>query len=655
MPDWNTDAQFADVIDQRFLGTNRQIDSFLDGGTAGKFLVIASKGMGKTLLLRHKRKRLEEDHKDYFLIPRNGTADYVRLPNSPTKGLLALMETHRFWQDVWTIAIASSALLNFPHRLTDAEQLSALGELKRADLPQEIENELTSALTGGHRMLRSPSAILDIILQSDTKVVARARANGLQVITDLFNQYISSGCAVFIDSFDQAINTAFPDNLEIWCNGQTGLLKAAWELSRHNRHAKIFVTVRQEAYSYFRDPEKNNIKGSALLIEYSDGDLRTIFEKAIAHYEKLASVEEFLGVEQIYNGYLHMKEDSFGYICRHTIGVPRWLMVIGEAISNARQGRGLLTDKDKIKKQQKIISVLVNQKSAELSRDYLLDEMAAFYKGDTPERFIEGCLARIGSTVLSIAALKRNTEKLMESGWRGTTHPFCLLYNLGLLGHVARSADGTRNHQKFQKPYQFDWNYDQILPKKTSKHYLLHPALHNLVQVQNASFRFNKVRIGDGLTWTKKHEDQLRVETVRIFISYAHVDSATVSTIASVMEEHLNAKSVLHDIWFDKWKMRAGKWVQDQMDAGLTESDYLVLIVSKASLASSAVAVEWKTKFGEKISSNADRIFPFLLDDVSFSELPRFVSNIFAYRHEGRRENVIRLVEDILYWHETAP
>lgn len=522
-------------------------------------------------------------------------------------------------------------------------------------MPQEIARELACALTGEHRAFRSPSAILDIFLQSDTKIVARARANGLQVINDLFNQYISSGCAIFIDSFDQAINTAFPDNLQIWCNGQTGLLKAAWELSRHNRHAKIFVTVRQEAYSYFRDPEKNNIKGSALLIEYNDRDLKIIFEKAIAHYEKLSSVEEFLGVKNIYNGYLRMKEDSFGYICRHTIGVPRWLMVIGESISNARQGRGILTEKTEIKKQQKLISMLVNQKSAELSRDYLMDEMAAFYRGDTPERFINGCLAKIGSTVLSIESLKRITEKLIESGWSGTTHPFCLLYNLGLLGHVARSADATRNYQKFQKPYQFDWNYHQILPKRAFKHYLLHPALHNLVQVQNGSFRFNKVRIGDNLPWTPKQEKQVRAETIRIFISYAHSDSIAVSAIANLMDDYLNAKSVLHDIWFDQWKMRAGKWFQDQMEEGLTDSDYLVLIASKASLASSAVAVEWKIAFGDKISSDSDRVFPFLLDGTRFEDLPKYLSNIFAYRYEDKRENVIRLVEDILYWHEVTP
>lgn len=655
MSDWNTDAQFAAVIDERFLGTNSQIDSFLNSGTNGKFLVIASKGMGKTLLLRHKRKQIEENHRDYFLIPRNGTADYVKLPASPTKGLLVQMEEHSFWQDLWTLSIATSALLNFPHKLTELEQQAANKEIARAELPLDIESELIAALTASHRILRSPSAVLDIFLQSDTKAVAKARAKGLQIIADLFNAHINSGCAIFIDSFDQALNTAYPENLNIWCNGQTGLLKAAWELSRHNRHAKIFVTLRQEAYSYFRDPEKNNIKGSALLIEYSDEDLRRIFEKAIAHYESLPTIEEFLGVKQIYNGYLKVREDAFSYICRHTIGVPRWLMVIGESISNARHGRGILNTADQIKKQQKLISIIVNKKSAELGRDYLVDEMSAFYKGDTPDRFIDSFLARIGSTVLSISALERITEKLIGSGWTGTLHPFCLLYNLGLLGHVAIGADGLRYHQHFARPYQFDWNYHCILPKANQVHYLLHPALHNLVQTKNSAFRFNHVRIGDGLPWGKKQELQVKRETVRIFISYAHSDDKIVVEIANAIEEYFSNKSILHDIWFDKWKMKAGKWFQDQMAAGLTDSDYLILVASKSSLASNAVAAEWKTKFADKLSAGDDRVFPFLLPDASFSDLPKYLANIYSYRYDGSREVVNRLVEDILYWHDATP
>ena len=655
MPDWNTDAQFADVIDERFLGANNQIDSFLSSGTNGKFLIIASKGMGKTLLIRHKRKQIETEHRDYFLIPRNGTADYVVLPNSPTKGLLKLMETHQFWQDLWTISIAVSALLNFPHNISDAERASILGELKRAELPQDIENELVAAFSGKHRMLRSPSSILDKYLQSEIKLVERARAKGLQVLTDLFNLSISSGCAIFIDSFDQAINTVFPDNLEIWCNGQCGLLKAAWELSRHNRHVKIYTTIRQEAYSYFQDKEINNIKGSVLLIEYTQEDLELIFAKAIEHYESLSSVEEFLGVKQIFNGYLHIRENAFDYICRHTTGVPRWLMVIGEAISNARHGRGKLTEAQAIKKQQKVISALVNKISTDLSKDYLTKEMSAFYKGDTPDRFIEGFLSKIGSTVLSIANLNRITEKLVQFGWAGTTHPFCLLFNLGLLGIVRKTPDGTRRQQVFQKPYQFDWDYDCILPKDNSILYLIHPALHNLIQTKNSAFNFNKVRIGDGLPWTRKQSIQVKEETIRLFISYSHLDSPIVSTIATAIEDQLNIKSRLHDIWFDKWKMRAGRWFQDQMDIGLNESDYLILIVSKSSMDSNAVALEWKLKFSEKLTSGTDSVFPFLLEEASFESLPQFLKPIYAYKYDGTRATINRLVDDILYWRDQTP
>ena len=653
MKDWNTDAQFADIIDERFLGTNSQIDNFLSAGMGGKFLVVASKGMGKTLLLRHKRKHIEENHKDFVVIPRGQSADYVILPNSPTKGLLTLLEDHAFWQDLWTISIATSALLSFPHKLSEIERAFVVRELDRAELPITLEAELTNALSIGQRVHRNPSSILDILLQSEIKTIARARAKGQQVLISLFNSYITSGCAIFIDSFDQAINTAFPENLKIWCNGQTGLLKAAWELSRNNRHAKIYITLRQEAYSSYRDPEKNNIKGSALLIEYTEDDLRSIFAKAVMHYEGLRSIGEFLGVEKIYNGYLRIQEDSFSYLCRHTIGVPRWLMVIGEAISNTRQERGLITKDQQVKKQQKLIAGIVNDKSAELGVDYLVDEMKAFYKGGTPEKYIESFLASIGSTVLSLSALKRIRDRFISCGWIGTEHPFCLLYNLGLLGHVAASADGVRNYQKFRRPYQFDWMYDSVLPDNSETHYLLHPSIHSLVQTKNGCFRFNKILIGNGIQWTKKMEKQLRKETLRIFISYAHEDYADVSNIASVIEEHLSAKSVLHDIWLDKWKMKAGKLFHDQMSTGLTDSDYLVLIVSKASMASSAVAIEWKTKFSSKIKADDDRVFPFLLQDSSFADLPEYLRDVFAYKYDGGKEKVIRLVDDMLFWHSS--
>ena len=106
----------------------------------------------------------------------------------------------------------------------------------------------------------------------------------------------------------------------------------------------------------------------------------------------------------------------------------------------------------------------------------------------------------------------------------------------------------------------------------------------------------------------------------------------------------------MHDIWLDKWKMRGGKLFQDQMIAGINESDFLVFMVSDNSLKSNAVSVEWKTKFSEKLSFGEDRVFPFLIDGTPFESLPPYLQNIFSYRYDNKEQNIIKLVEDILFW-----
>lgn len=652
MTAWNTDAQLADSVDEKFLATTPQIDSFLNGGTQGKFILASAKGMGKTLLLRHKRSRIENSHKDYYLIPRNETADYVILPAFPPKELIELMEDSLFWQDIWILAMAISTLLNFPHNISDSELISITSELERSELPKDISEEIKKAFRSEYVIQRTPSGVLNILLQASARTLQKTRTRGLQIVTELFGRYITSGCAVFIDSFDQALNKAFPENLSVWCSGQGGLMKAAWELSRYNRHIKIYVTVRQEAFSDFTDPEINNIKGSMLLIKYSKSDLEDIFTKAIQHYEGLSSISEFIGLPYVFNGYLGIKESPFDYIYRHTTGSPRWLMVIGESISNSRKERGLIRNKTAFEQRQKTISNLVNLTSSEFATDLIFSEISPFLQGDTPERFIDNLLGQIGSTVLSLANLKRIAEKFIVSGWCGSAHPFCLLYNFGLLGIVSLSPDGTEYKQYFKKPYEFDWKFEHLLPTDPEMYYLIHPSIHHLIKTKNYNFTYNRVRIGDDLLWGEKESRQVRSDKVRIFVSYSHDDLFLVKQIVENLQKYLSEQSKIHDIWFDQWKMRSGRWFQDQMNAGLAESDDLILIVSKNSLGSNAVAVEWKTKFQRKISIGADTIFPLIIDDTPYSELPDYLSNIHAYRYDGKIDCIIRLADDMLFWKE---
>ena len=68
------------------------------------------------------------------------------------------------------------------------------------------------------------------------------------------------------------------------------------------------------------------------------------------------------------------------------------------------------------------------------------------------------------------------------------------------------------------------------------------------------------------------------------------------------------------------------------------------------SLGSNAVAVEWKTKFNKKISKGEDSVFPFIIDDTPYEDLPEFLKQIYSYRYENDRDKIIKLVEDILFW-----
>ena len=200
MNTWNTDAQFAKEIHSEYIFTNQRIESFLNN--YDQFLIVAAKGMGKTLLMRYKRALVENDDPSIILIPRNETSDYVTLPASPGKELVTAMHDSKFWEDIWTLAISISALLHFPHRISENEKKTIIQELTRTALPEHVQDDLKAAFSQTFHRERFPSSVLDILLQEGKRSIENMRATSLQIIHDLFVKYISSACFLFIDSFE---------------------------------------------------------------------------------------------------------------------------------------------------------------------------------------------------------------------------------------------------------------------------------------------------------------------------------------------------------------------------------------------------------------------------------------------------------------------
>ncbi len=654
MKNWIHDAQFIDEINDEYLIKNNKIRGFLAKNHYDKLSIVASKGMGKTLLMRHKRKSIESapSQAGLLLIPKNETSDYVDLPKTPPLSLLADMKQMRFWEVIWKMSIMISCLLNFRHNVSELESKSIQSKLESAKLPNELANSLKLAFSSSkeHYDELRPSDVLHRLLDTDKKQLEAIRKTGYRKIWEIYLKQITSGCFVFIDSFDQALNSTY-DDLEIWRSAQCGLLKASWEVSRHNRHVKVFTTIRQEAYASFNDSEKPNILGSILLLEYNKKDLEKIFVSSIKAFTDCKTMEEFIGLKQIYNRYLGRPEKLFDYIHRHIIPTPRWLTMMGEVISNLRTGKVLIKDDKKRKKHNRALANAVNKASSDFALTYLCGEKKLFFKGIEPEDYLKTLSNSVKSNILSQNHISK-ISKIFQNN-NGDSHPFCLLRNLGLLGIISKNSSSTRKYQSFKKPYEFDWNHINILPDDdASAVYLIHPCLHDYLQQSNTKFRHYNIKIGDGQLWTATQEKNLSKQTVRVFVSHAKKDRKSVIDIATTVENYFDDQGVFNDIWLDEWKLRSGAWVQDQMYAGLESSDFLILALSKNSITSKAVKVEWKSKFQEKINYGVDSVFPFIIDDTLFSDMPTYLKNIFTYRYENKEENAIKLARDILFWVE---
>jgi len=101
---WPIDGKDHRDVNYKNLYQNQKIDKFF---TSDRTILIAAKGMGKTLLLRSKKYLLENSEDGHIIIPKNLEADYPQLMGDfPKQGL----ESETLWRDLWMICIIFSVM-----------------------------------------------------------------------------------------------------------------------------------------------------------------------------------------------------------------------------------------------------------------------------------------------------------------------------------------------------------------------------------------------------------------------------------------------------------------------------------------------------------------------------------------------------------------
>lgn len=136
-----------------------------------------------------------------------------------------------------------------------------------------------------------------------------------------------------------------------------------------------------------------------------------------------------------------------------------------------------------------------------------------------------------------------------------------------------------------------------------------------------------------------------------VFISYSSQDAPRTVVFAERL------KSLGHSVWLDKWEIRPGHNVSQRIERGLQDSEFLILMVSHASIVSGWVEQEWRQKFSEEISSKQVKTICVRLEQCEvppmlrgklyvdgFPEVEAAAASISSAIAEHRNENFSRPV-----------
>ena len=473
---WTVDAddiRVAEDFNESLLHHTPEIDGFLDRDD--KFIVIGTKGFGKTLLLKAKRILYQREGRAACL-PVGALLDKPIGDKIFSRELLAFFAVSPLpWSKIWLTAICLAIL----------KHVGAVRELKVGPGLAGLiaDEELHGVIDHFVRLLDfTPSELQRCGTDTDGHLVPRLRA-------------VTSPVAIFIDGVDEYFNkhveglASHPSvtgelSPNVWHFAQLGLVEVAYQLRRINHHVKVYAAVRKEAYARLAKTTvmAQQYRGSAVDIAYSPQSLREIFVNNVrlvksdmmVSPERLRAdpLEAFLGRTAVTDTDTREQEEVFAYICRHTLLRPRDLMTIGERLATLRRDE---------RRSELRLKEVVHQAAAEIAQEYLAE--IAPHVGNLE---LEGLLQLLPGNVLS----RDEVESLFLEHSLATggdeKHVFSALYRVGLLGYVHHDRVRGEWVQRFLRPGEATLESDGKLPPAT--HYLLHPVLSDVIARVNPAY-----------------------------------------------------------------------------------------------------------------------------------------------------------------------
>lgn len=489
---WTVDAddiQVADDFDESLIHRTPEIDSFLRSDRDDKFIVIGTKGFGKTLLLKAKR----------ILYQREGRATCLptrALLDKPIGDKIFGREELAFfiasplpWSKLWLTAIAV-ATLKRGGALDDVRVGPGLASLIADTQLHSVIDHFVRLLDFTPRQLQRCSADTDGHLVPRLRSLSAPVAIFIDGVDEYFNKHVESA-----PSHPSVTGELSPN---VWHFAQLGLVEVAYQLRRINHHVKVFAAVRKEAYARLARATAmaQQYRGSAVDIAYSPQSLREIFvnnvrlvkNDLLAKPSSHDPLEAFLGRTMVTDAYTREEENAFDYILRHTLLRPRDLMTIGERLAAVRPDE---------RRHEVRFKEVVNMGATEIAHEYLAE--IAPHVGNLE---LERLLRVLPGNVLTRQELERLFLEHSVATGGEEKHVFCALYRVGLLGYVHHDRIRGEWAQRFLRPGEATLEPDGMLPQ--ASHYLLHPVLTDVIGRMNPVYLQRMHRgniVGYGRVW----------------------------------------------------------------------------------------------------------------------------------------------------------
>ncbi len=501
---WMTDGSYIRKIgdwDDKTFVSNFSIESFLDTERDAKYFVIATKGFGKTFLIRYKRILYQRMYKDWNFIPEDSLVD-KSTPSIDFKNKKNLFKKEETWRDIWLLSILLSTLKNmrkYPNP-SNSEEISEIDSLS-----------IVSRLLQGHEEI--PVDYLATIINKYHEDLSPLKEELNNLLAVIRGRKIST-TIIFIDGVDEIFKppekykykyskTGVRSN-DIWYFSQIGLMKAVRTLSDINIHIKIFSSIRKEAYLKMKESDEMSLqlKGNVLDLKYSKKELEDMFIKNIkvtdSHSlfdpELLDSdpIHSFLGLKTITHSRTGETEDIFDYIHRHTLKRPRDIMSMGYELSqlsdkNEENIARAIEDVARYIASQYITEVRPHIDFSKDEFDKLFDliNTRIIYKKD-----LKKICSKFNSQVSCEAKRCSDCEKI---------HVFGNLYKIGLLGVIEKDNIIDKYLQKFVQLGEMTFDNPKcVLPQ--SEFYFIHPILTTYISKnESTESQLDKIMIiGDG-------------------------------------------------------------------------------------------------------------------------------------------------------------